>query len=622
MERLLTGLPAVLFLRDVAADGTSRLLYRNGDLAAVTGWPAEDLAPHEKWRHLAAPDGPNLEALYRGVLRDGEAVVEWQMRRPDGTFGWMRSYARRLSLRPDGSGEIVGAMLNIDREREAAAQARAATEELDRTLAAAPLVVYRGRLAPDGDFTRTYLSRGIERLTGWPWAAIEPPGELAALMHAEDRREQRANMLALLRDGLHIRDLRMRRADGSWIWTRHTLVVVAPEADGGAGMIGFIVDVTAEREAQAGELAARAELDRTLAAAPVAVLRARINAEGRFRRTFLSRGIVTLTGWPWEALNPRGGLSRIVEPSSLGDLGQHVDLLLRDGSIRHDHRVRRADGGVVDIRTTLSVLDRLPDGSVEVVGFMADVTAERAAQAQAAATGRMVALGEMGTGLAHELKQPLATISLAAENAMRSLRRGDAAATTQRLERITGQAQRAAGIIENLRRFARGSDAGAPPEPVPLDHAVDSALALVGGPLRDAGVEVVLALGDPAPVALGQLVSIEQVLVNLLVNARDALRALPPEAPRCIRLMAEAAGDQVRLAIADTGGGIDAAVMPRLFEPFVTTKDADQGTGLGLSICHGLVKAMGGSIAARNEAGGAVFTVVLPRAMAAVGPAA
>ena len=72
----------------------------------------------------------------------------------------------------------------------------------------------------------------------------------------------------------------------------------------------------------------------------------------------------------------------------------------------------------------------------------------------------------------------------------------------------------------------------------------------------------------------------------------------------------------VRLTIADSGGGIH-AVMARLFEPFVSTKDADQGTGLGLSICHGLVKAMGGSIEARNKAEGAVFSILLPRAVAA-----
>ena len=407
-------------------------------------------------------------------------------------------------------------------------------------------------------------------------------------------------------------------------------MVVARDAAGGAEVVGFIVDVTAEREARARELDARAELDRTLAAAPVAVLRGRVGPDGRFHRTFLSRGIERLTGWRWETVNPPGGLARIADRTSTGDFRAHLRRLVAEGTVRYDHRIRGADGALLDVRSTLSVLDRLADGSVEVVGFMADVTAERAAQAQAAAAGRLAALGEMGTGLAHELKQPLATISLAAENALRAARRGDAEAVVPRLERITSQAQRAAGIIENLRRFARGSDPGAPPEPVPVDRAIDSALALVGGPLRDAGIEVVRALETPTPAVLGQLVSLEQVLVNLLVNAADALRGLPPGAPRRIRVAAAAEGGptgaptgaMVRLTVADTGGGIPAAILPRLFEPFVSTKDADQGTGLGLSICHGLVKAMGGGIEARNGPEGAVFTILLPRATEAVGPAA
>ena len=123
------------------------------------------------------------------------------------------------------------------------------------------------------------------------------------------------------------------------------------------------------------------------------------------------------------------------------------------------------------------------------------------------------------------------------------------------------------------------------------------------------------------------LVPLEQVLVNLLANARDAMEALPAERPRRVRIAAARR--------AGRGGGADrrryrrrhpAAVMARLFEPFVSTKDADRGTGLGLSICHGLVKAMGGDITARNDGEGAVFTITLAAApampeVAGAGPA-
>ncbi|WP_431268408.1 sensor histidine kinase [Dankookia sp. P2] len=111
--------------------------------------------------------------------------------------------------------------------------------------------------------------------------------------------------------------------------------------------------------------------------------------------------------------------------------------------------------------------------------------------------------------------------------------------------------------------------------------------------------------------------SLEQVLVNLLLNARDSIRGQPPGAPRRIRLRARPAGaGQVSIEVADTGPGLDPAILPRLFEPFVTTKPAGEGLGLGLSVSHGLVRSMGGTITARNAPEGAVFTVTLPCAMA------
>jgi C4-dicarboxylate-specific signal transduction histidine kinase len=114
------------------------------------------------------------------------------------------------------------------------------------------------------------------------------------------------------------------------------------------------------------------------------------------------------------------------------------------------------------------------------------------------------------------------------------------------------------------------------------------------------------------PLVQAQLVPLEQVLMNLLLNARDAIRTLPPGAQRRIRLRAARLGEsQVAIEVADSGGGLDAAILPRLFEPFVTTKPVGEGLGLGLSVSLGLVRGMGGSIAAVNEGAGAVFTVTL-----------
>jgi signal transduction histidine kinase len=141
------------------------------------------------------------------------------------------------------------------------------------------------------------------------------------------------------------------------------------------------------------------------------------------------------------------------------------------------------------------------------------------------------------------------------------------------------------------------------------------ACAAAAGRLASLG-EMATGLAPEARAVLGHPVALEQVLTNLLVNARDALALAPQGVARTITLTSEAGDGLVRLGVADTGGGIAPEVAARVFEPFVTTKGPDTGTGLGLSISYGLVTAMGGRIAVVNAGAGAVFTITLPQAPA------
>ncbi len=388
-------------------------------------------------------------------------------------------------------------------------------------------------------------------------------------------------------------------------------------ADGGGEVVGYSRDVTAERDAAAQVEAARRELDRTLEAAPIVVFRVTIAPNGRGTKTYVSRSIERMTGWPYDRINAPGGLRAIFDPPQAGYTGDRT-LFAGADEWSKDLRLRCADGRLLAVKVTLTVIARLPDGSADAVGYIADVTAERAADARAIAAARLASLGEMSAGLAHELKQPLQAIALAANNARTAMRRDRVDVAEQRLDRIAGYTQRAAALIEHLRRFARGVDEHAPPQPVALADAVEGAMALTGGVLREAGIELRCTLGVPPPVVMGHLVALEQVLANLLANAGDVLAALPPEAPRWISLAAKPAADGfTELRVADSGGGLPGLVLDRMFEPFVTTKGPDRGTGLGLSICHGLVVAMGGRIAAENGPDGAIFTIHLPNAPAA-----
>lgn len=368
----------------------------------------------------------------------------------------------------------------------------------------------------------------------------------------------------------------------------------------------------AEREARL-QRSARSELQRLLGGVPSLIFRAELEPDGPAQCQFIGGNIAAVTGWPsGEICGWDGLLSRIEE----GDLPLR-DFLLRvvaEGWAAREYRLGQPDGSWRWLHVAATVLSQDQAGRPEIVGHLADMTAEKAANAQLAAAGRLASLGEMATGLAHELRQPLAIMSLAAENLRRSVRDGRLDSVPSRVEKIVSQAQRASDIIEHLRRFARGTDPHEAPAAFPVADAVQGVLMLLGNTLREGGVEVTTELGTPPAEVTGHLLALEQVLLNLLINACHALEARPPGEARRIAILAgpgDAPGT-ARIEVRDTGGGIPPALLPRIFEPFVTTKSADKGTGLGLSICHGLVKGMKGRIEVRNEDGGAVFTITLP----------
>ena len=374
------------------------------------------------------------------------------------------------------------------------------------------------------------------------------------------------------------------------------------------------------RQAERSE-AARAELDRILSSAPVVVYCGFLSPAGGFAYEYLSRGIERLTGWPWDRFTGPDGITEIVAPEKRAHDADDLRKLLAQGEFRDTFRLRRADGSWIWVRSTQVVLNHDPVKGAEVAGFIADITEERLSDARTIASARLASLGEMAAGLAHELKQPLQSILLLAEMNAIVAERAGLLAVREPLGRIADQATRAADIIEPLRNFATGGDDVAPSRPLALDQIIASALMLVQGALHEAEVVVEQDLDEPPLMVMGSALELEQVLTNLLLNARDALTGLPAGRTRTIRVTArrDVAAGVVLLTVADNGGGVAADMLTRLFEPFQTTKGPDRGTGLGLSICRGLLRARGAAISHQNDPDGAVFTVTLPEA--AVPPA-
>ncbi|EJM80121.1 sensor histidine kinase [Pseudomonas sp. GM60] len=255
-----------------------------------------------------------------------------------------------------------------------------------------------------------------------------------------------------------------------------------------------------------------------------------------------------------------------------------------------------------------------------LVGFMLDISDIKNQQQDAATaqSAKMATLGEMATGLAHEISQPLNVMRLAIVNVLKRLDSGEVQVDylIDKLNRIDAQVQRAARVVDHMRVFGRRSEAGQHPFN-PVD-AIGGTLSLLAEELRGKDVELRVSETGFQVQVRGNVDQLEQVLINLMVNARDALLSkceTDGDFKPWISLHTERDEHSVRLWVEDNGGGIDPQLLERIFEPFFTTKPVGVGTGLGLSVSVGIVENMGGTLRASNSAEGARFCIELPIAV-------
>ena len=245
-----------------------------------------------------------------------------------------------------------------------------------------------------------------------------------------------------------------------------------------------------------------------------------------------------------------------------------------------------------------------------------EMTARRAAEERDALhlreldhAGRLSIVGEMASGLAHELNQPLAAIVNYADGCTIRLKTGqsDPSELLLATKRIQQQAERAGKIVQQMRSFARKKV----PEVKPCDinDVVRETLGLFEGMIRRANVSVDVELAETLPAVTADKIQIQQVLLNLFQNALDAMQDVSGE--KRLTIETSARPGKVAVIVTDTGPGLPESARQKMFEPFYTTKP--QGLGLGLSLCHSIMEAHGGGlVAATAPLGGVMMTLLLP----------
>ena len=326
------------------------------------------------------------------------------------------------------------------------------------------------------------------------------------------------------------------------------------------------------------------------------------NAAARDLYGYSSKEVV---GRGWELLWPE---------EHRAQAGELLHRVLEKGQAVRNLEVVRVtkEGARLDILLTLSPLHR-PDGSFRGVACIGkDFTSEKQLQATLMQSEKMVAVGQLISGVAHELNNPLTSVLGYAELLSTSDR---LERSGEYLEKIAKEAQRCQRIVANLLSFARKHEPRA--EPTCLNSVVRDTLELRAYDLRVSGIELEEDLDPSLPMTLADAHQLQQVIVNLLNNAQQAMLGAHGSGRLRVETRREAGGADghpaLLLAVTDDGPGVPAELRKRIFDPFFTTKAIGEGTGLGLSLSYGIVQEHGGSLSVHDAPGaGARFELRLP----------
>ena len=299
-----------------------------------------------------------------------------------------------------------------------------------------------------------------------------------------------------------------------------------------------------------------------------------------------------------------GSLPEVIRRVSAG-IQQH-------GRFFDTGEIKKKDGSTVDIEYTISQIQGKQP--IELVAVVRDVTERRRVekekarmQQQIMLSGRLAAVGQLAAGVAHELNNPLAAVQghaqlLASTKDLNEGIRGD-------VETIYTQALRASSITANLLSFAREHDVER--GLISINEVIEKSLELNDHRMKTNRVEVRTELDPDIPLTMADFYEFQQVFVNIIVNAEQAM--METDGQRTLVVRTQRLNDTIQASFADTGHGISTEDLGNIFDPFFTTRRVGEGTGLGLSICFGIVEQHGGAIRADSNVGeGTTFLVEIP----------
>jgi len=570
---------------------------------------------------FVVPEEREVSAQFRQrLLAEGTLRVPSRtMVRPDGTRLTVEVSSSVVRMR---EGSAVLTILRDITERNQAAQAlREAQDRLQHVVSSSPAVLYSLGVE-DGSLTPRWVSANVERLIGYTPEEVHSADWWAERVHPDDRERVMAQVSPLLSQGSVVREYRFRHKDGTYRWVRDEQILVRHPA-GADEVIGSWSDVTARKEAELRLLESEEQyrvlfennphpmwvhdLD-TLAF--LAVNDAALRHYGYTRAEFLSMTALDI--------RPAEDVAAFKQ--------QYEERRARYGFTSfistHPYTHRKKDGTLIEV--DIAANNIVFGGREARLVLATDVTEKSLLQAQLVKAQKMEAIGQLAGGVAHDFNNLLGVITGYSELLMRELPADSR--ERKRGEEIKRAADRAAALTRQLLAFSRRQVLQ--PKVLDLNESVAEVEKMMRRLISE-NIQIVTIAAARLGKVRADAGQIEQVLMNLAINARDAM----PSGGRLVietgnvdldetyvRTNPDAhAGPYVMLGVSDTGHGMDAKTMSRIFEPFFTTKEEGKGTGLGLATVYGIVRQSGGIVNVYSEPGrGTTFRVYLPRVEANV----
>ena len=599
----------------IAVDDAGRIALVNSQTERLLGWSrvelvgstVEQLVPaHLRARHVLRRRRYQHEASSRPMGRGPALAVVTR----DGA-----ELPVDISLMPIRRDEERYTLATIRDLREATrtqARLEVAEENYRRLIEEIPLVTYVQR--SDGAFE--YVSPQAEGLLGYPaerWLADATFYENA--LHEDDREAVLGRRAAELERGeAEESDYRLVGRDGRAVWV-HDMATFEPRQDGRpASRRGFLLDLTERKLAESALSESEQQLSLVFNGVSDLLFLIRVEPGPLYRWLAVNDAFRRVTGLGDERIVGRRVEEILPLEEADAALQRYEETIAGRGSTSVREKLRLGDGRLVDVETRLTPVFDVSGRCTHLLGASRDVSAQELLAKKLREAEKLQAVGRLAGGIAHDFNNLLTVTSLAGEH-LRLRVDGD---DLRDVEQILTAAERATALTRQLLAFSRRQML----QPVYLDlNEIVSSLDSMLRPLIREDVELVTCLAPGLGSVNADRSQLEQVIVNLVVNARDAMprggqlaigtEAVELDARAAWRLAVEP-GSYVRLWVSDTGVGMDEALRASIFEPYFTTKGERGGSGLGLATVHGIVHQSGGAIEVESEPGeGTTFSVYL-----------